>query len=294
MDSAVELNLRRLIMASIAEHVAETGLVTRDQLTNINVGGETRRAIDRSRGIWNPRDLSATLSVVSSPNSEYSDTDIGNSLFRYDYRKGSPEGDNKKLRRAFELEFPIILLRRIKDGVYAPVFPVYVIADDVDAKQFVFALDESLRFLKNPLTPTADERTYAERITKQRLHQTEFRGRVLSAYRTECSICNLKHGRLLDAAHITPDADCQGLPIASNGLSLCKIHHTAYDTDFIGISSDYVVHVNGALLQESDGPMLRHGLQEMHGRRISVPSMKVERPDRDRLELRFQHFLGTE
>lgn len=188
---------------------------------------------------------------------------------------------------------PIILLRWIKPGVYVPIFPVYVVADDFTARQFVFALDESLRYLPDPLTLAAPQRLYAERVTKQRLHQAEFRGRVLRAYETQCAICNLKHGKLLDAAHITPDSDDLGIPIASNGLSLCKIHHSAYDNNLMGISPDYIVHVNDNLRLEIDGPMLRHGLQEMHGRELTIPKEKTDKPDRDRLDTRFTAFQSA-
>lgn len=289
MVSRVESSLREAIMEALAEQVAERGFVTRDELTALQVGTQTRRVIDRSRGIWNPRDMEATLSVVSSPDSQYSDSDMGD-LFRYDYRAGSVDGDNKKLRRAYELGVPIILLRKIRDGVYVPVFPTYVIADDTDARQFVLAVDESLRFLRDPLDPSPTERAYAERVTRKRLHQAEFRGRVLRAYDTSCAVCNLEYGRLLDAAHITPDKDFDGHPIVTNGLSLCKIHHSAFDLNIIGISPDFSVHVARDVLDVTDGPMLKHGIQEMEGRRLRLPSRRSERPDRERLARRFEEF----
>ncbi|MGH3851490.1 MAG: hypothetical protein ACRDRT_17660, partial [Pseudonocardiaceae bacterium] len=114
MDSAVELHLRELIFHRLAELKAEQGVVTRAQLESLQVGNQTHRVIDQSRGIWNPRHLLATLSVVSSPGGPYEDTHISESLFAYDYRKGSTDGDNLKMRRAYELGLPIILLRKIQ------------------------------------------------------------------------------------------------------------------------------------------------------------------------------------
>lgn len=113
------------------------------------------------------------------------------------------------------------------------------------------------------------------------------------AYKRQCCVCSLKHASLLDAAHITPDNDTRGLPEVSNGLSLCKIHHAAYDQQFLGIDPDGVVHINKALLEEVDGPMLRHGLQEMHGGSILIPRHREERPDPSRLEERFARFLHS-
>ena len=290
MASVGEEQLRQRIMHALAEQTAEHGFVTRAQLSALDVDGEIRRVIDQSRGIWNPRDMDATLTVVSSPSGPYKDEFVGGGLLKYDYRAGSTRGDNTKLRAAYELELPIILLRKIDTGVYVPVFPTYVVSDNQTQRHFVLALDESLRFLRDPLNPSDAERSYAERVVRQRLHQPEFRGRVLRAYETRCAVCTLKHGRLLDAAHIVGDSDEGGDPVVVNGLSMCKIHHAAYDSNLLGISPDYVVHINRELLDEHDGPMLRHGLQEMNKRPLTVPERQSDRPDRGRLAQRYDLF----
>ncbi|BBX48047.1 HNH endonuclease [Mycobacterium cookii] len=293
VDSAAELHLRELIFSQLAELVSEYGVVTRKQLDALQVGGETRRIIDRSKGIWNPRDLLATLSVVSSPDGGYSDAHVGESLFAYDYQRDTTAGDNVKMRRALELRLPIILLRKIKDGVYVPIFPAYVIADDAANHRFMIALDASLQSVADPLHLEPIERVYAERVMKQRLHQPEFRGRVMYAYEQRCTVCTLKHGKLLDAAHIIGDAEVHGVPSVDNGLSLCKIHHAAYDANLLGISPDYVVRINGELMEETDGPMLLHGLQEMDGRGLTLPKRRADRPSKDRLAERFEMFKNV-
>jgi len=290
--SMLEEEFRQLVMAAVAERAAANGgVISRVELSALLLAnGETRRVIDTSKGIWNPRDLAATLSIVSSPTGPYDDRDVDGELFHYDYRAGSTEGDNTKLRRAFQLGLPVILLRKIDNGIYVPVFPTYVVADDIENRQFVLALDESLRFLANPLSPTAAEKRYAERVVRARLHQPEFRARVIRAYHTTCAICSLKHADLLDAAHIIGDGQDGGDPIVTNGLSLCKIHHAAYDRNLLGISPDYTIHLDKNLLDEVDGPMLRHGLQEMHGKSLILPIKRNELPDRERLSARFERF----
>ncbi|OBK34233.1 restriction endonuclease [Mycobacterium sp. 1245111.1] len=290
MDSAAELHLRELIFTQLAELVSEYGVVTRKQLDALQIGGETRRIIDRSKGIWNPKDLLATLSIVSSPDGGYSDAHVGESMFAYDYQRDTTAGDNVKMRRALELRLPIILLRKIKDGVYVPVFPAYVIADDAANHRFMIALDASLQSVSDPLNLEPIERVYAERVMKQRLHQPEFRGRVIYAYEQRCTVCTLKHGKLLDAAHIIGDAEVHGVASVDNGLSLCKIHHAAYDANLLGISPDYLVRINNELMQETDGPMLLHGLQEMDGRGLTLPKRRADRPSKDRLAERFEIF----
>ncbi len=293
MDSEVELHLRQLIFERLADIVAENGVVSRAELEHLQVGDQQWRIIDRSRGIWNPKQLLATLSVISNPKGPYADAHVGDSLYAYDYRAGSTDGDNRKLRRAFELSMPIILLRTIRPGIFVPIFPVYVVADDTANRRFILALDESLRFVSDPLQLKPAEREYAARIMKQRLHQPEFRGRVLLAYQTRCTVCTLRHGKLLDAAHIIGDNKEHGLPIVENGLSLCKIHHAAYDTNLLGISPNYRVHINRALMDEVDGPMLRHGLQEMDGRSLTLPPCISDRPSADRLAERFDEFRAA-
>lgn len=285
-------SLREEIIASVMERAGRNGgFVTRADLVFPLPDGQNLAVVDRSRGIRNPRGMDATLSVISSPNGPYADREVAGGLFHYSYREGSINGDNAKLRRAFELGLPIILLRKTRDGEFAPFAPVYVVDDLVDRREFLLALDESVRFLGSGALD-APERRYAERVVKQRLHQAEFRGRVIAAYKTRCAICRLRHGELLDAAHITPDRVDSGLPAVSNGLSLCKIHHAAFDMNMLGISPDYVVRVDQLLLDEVDGPMLRHGLQEMHGASLTLPERKQDRPDRSRLEQRFAEFLG--
>jgi putative restriction endonuclease len=101
----------------------------------------------------------------------------------------------------------------------------------------------------------------------------------------------LPEPRLLDAAHIVMDADEQlGQPIVSNGLRLTKIHHAAFDAHLIGVDPDYRIHVSDRLLDLRDGPFLELGLKGIAGTLIELPRRSEDRPDRDRLALRFEQF----
>jgi len=123
------------------------------------------------------------------------------------------------------------------------------------------------------------------------LHQRSFRERVIAAYQNQCALCKLRHIELLDAAHILADKEEKGDPIISNGLSLCKIHHAAFDQNIIGINSDYIIKVRGDILEEIDGPMLKHGIQSLENQQIHLPNHKRDWPDKYRLEERFDLFL---
>jgi putative restriction endonuclease len=54
-----------------------------------------------------------------------------------------------------------------------------------------------------------------------------------------------------------------------------------------------VVDVQPRLLTESDGPMLRHGLQEMSGVRLIIPTRRAAQPDPQRLEVRYERFRAA-
>jgi putative restriction endonuclease len=140
--------------------------------------------------------------------------------------------------------------------------------------------------------PDEIERRYVVREVKQRIHQAQFRGAVLPAYSDRCAICRLREVRLLDAAHIVGDVEEMGEPVVSNGLSLCSIHHRAFDEDLVGVAPDLRVHVSQRLLEDDDGPML-DVLKGFHGTTIDAPSRNLWRPDPERLAVRFERFSGV-
>jgi len=70
-------------MAYVAEHAAASGgVITRVQLESFEYGGEQLKLIDQSRGIRNPRQLAATLSILSQPNGPYDDVETEDGLLR--------------------------------------------------------------------------------------------------------------------------------------------------------------------------------------------------------------------
>ena len=140
-------------------------------------------------------------------------------------------------------------------------------------------------------------RRYMKRETVVRLHQPVFRSTVLVAYEDHCAVCNFAHPELLDAAHIIPDSEDKGVPDVTNGMALCKIHHAAFDRRFLGIrpTKDVpIVEIRQDLLDEVDGPMLRHGLQELHGKPLmKVPARRTDRPGNNNLVWAYERFLSA-
>ncbi len=253
--------------------------------------------MDRQRGIRKPAQLSAAISIRTTytPPGErppYDDSVGGDGLPRYKYRGTDPNHpENVALRSAFENRLPLIWFIGAAPGQYVPIYPVWIVGDEPRALEFVIAPDRAQTLAAPGTAIDRDQRAYVERLTRQRVHQPLFRAKVLQAYDHQCAICRLKHDALLDAAHILPDGHPRGVPEVVNGLSLCKIHHAAYDQNLLGVSPDLVVAVRPDVRAETDGPMLLHGLQEMNGVRLAVPAARNARPDRDRLAERYAEFL---
>lgn len=294
MESVVEETLRREILSWVKEHSeARGGHLLRKELLGFRIDGRSLPLIDFSRGIRNPVEFSSTLSIVQTKDGPYDDIESEDGLLHYAYRKGDPAGgDNRKLREAWRTGQPLILFRKETPNVLTPVAPVYVVDDQPEHRTFLIALDEAFRYMGDLRDLSEPQRAYARRLARQRLHQPAFRTRVLVAYDTRCALCRLAHGSLLDAAHIVPDSNSSplGAPTTANGLAMCKIHHAAFDQQMIGIDPDYRVHVNREVLAEIDGPMLRHGIQEMHGTTITLPERVKDRPGREMLAWRWEQF----
>jgi putative restriction endonuclease len=237
----------------------------------------------------------AALAIQTSYASPYADHATPDG-YLYDYRAGPGGGrDNAALRSAFQLQVPIVHFVGTRPGWYRPVYPCYIAEDDTVARRVLVSPGAMVGPLDDREPAPYDdeaERRYAVRSVRVRMHQARFRGRVLPAYRSQCAVCRLKEVRLLDAAHITGDLAEGGEPAISNGLSLCSIHHRAFDGDLVCVSPDYEVAVSARLLEDEDGPMLDL-LKAFHGTTIELPSSPRLRPDRERLAARFERFLAT-
>lgn len=237
----------------------------------------------------------AALSVNTSHDSPYDDRETPDG-FVYAYRAGdADQPDNRALRAAEQRRAPLVYFVGTAPGLYRPIYPCFVTGDDFLRREVLLTpgtMAGSFDEREPVLADDPIERRYTVRETRVRLHQARFRGRVLPAYANQCAICRLKERRLLDAAHIVGDADSIGEAVVSNGLSLCTIHHRAYDEDLVGISPDYDVHVSPRLLDDEDGPMLAL-LQGAHASRIVLPSRLASRPDPELLARRFDRFRAA-
>jgi putative restriction endonuclease len=264
-----------------------------------NFRGRRVPFLNRAYGIYRAADAQrgpAALSVNSSPKQiRYQDEQTADGVL-YRYQGDDPANHfNRWLRSAHLLDVPLVYFVGTRPNWYRPIYPTFVEQD------FPLQLRVLLTFgkMRGPYDerepvhiPDEIERRYMVREVKQRIHQAQFRGAVLPAYRDRCAICRLREVRLLDAAHIVADAEETGDPLISNGLSWCSIHHRAFDQDLVGVAPDFRVHVLHRLLDDEDGPMLEV-LKGFHGGTIEAPSRKLWRPDPERLAIRFDRFQAA-
>lgn len=254
------------------------------------------------QGIFKPKIFSEIpLSITTSPNGPYDDSFASDGFLLYRYRGTNPQHhENVGLRNAYLRHVPLIYFHGVVPGKYLAVWPVYIMEDLPNLLAFKVAVDD-MDYINRIRGRAHDggmvsyenvdaRRAYITSKLRQRLHQRGFRERVLAAYRDQCALCRLRHRELLDAAHIIPDSEPDGDPVVKNGIALCKLHHAAFDNFFIGIRPDFRVIVRPDVLNETDGPMLRHGLQGLHQTKLWIPRKPDFRPDPELLERRWDRF----
>ena len=283
-------------LASLVEQHGD--VLPRDTLNlGVPVGDERIRLLG-PQGIFKPRPFSLPLSITTVPpvpgrEPPYPDRAEGD-LLRYSYRGTNPQhGDNRGLRSAMQQRVPLIYFLGVVPGQYLATWPVFIVEDDLAHLQFTVALEAASSGANTLIASEDPMRRYALRSVRHRLHQRAFRERVLQAYQRACSMCQLRHAELLDAAHILADTDERSTTAVSNGLALCKLHHAAFDHHIIGVRPDLVIEVRQDILAEVDGPMLRHGLQELAGLRVQVPRQRLLQPDVDFLTERYGRFQAA-
>lgn len=261
-----------------------------------------RVALMGPQGIFKPALLQWPLSITTVPVVDgrprpYQDELGPNGLLQYRYRGTDPNHrDNRGLREAMQRQLPLVYFQGVEPGWYQAQWPIFLVGDDPVGLTFQVAVDDPLASdLDDPYEfPDGARRAYVTRLARQRLYQVAFRHRVIRAYRESCAMCRLHHPDLLDAAHILPDAHPGGEPLTSNGLALCKLHHAAFDRNIVGVRPDGVIEIRHDILEEVDGPMLRHGLQDLHGHPLQVlPRVTRDRPNQDYLSERYQMFRAA-
>ena len=103
---------------------------------------------------------------------------------------------------------------------------------------------------------------------------------VVGLYNYKCAFCELKVNNslsqnIVDGAHIEPFKISFNNEI-TNGISLCKNHHWAFDKGWFSINDDYKIIVAKDLQEES--PNAKRKMQDFNGEIILLPDAKKYAP----------------
>lgn len=296
---AAFVHIRRL--NAVKDHLTSAELAA-----GFEFDGERIPLVNPQRGIFKPRQMKYLLSirtVFPRPGAKvwYDDQrTVHRQIYEsaewvdYAFMGSDPEAaDNRWLREAMEQHIPVIYFIGIAPQLFTAVAPAFVGEWDRRSLKAKIGFGELGSNAQAVMEDSAPARRYALRAVQQRLHQASFREAVIEAYAGRCALSGLPEPLLIDAAHIISDGNEQlGQPVVPNGLPLSKIHHAAFDAHLIGIDPDYRLHVSDRLLVQNDGPMLE-ALKRLHGGTLHLPVRDRDQPDRDRLALRFEHYLAT-
>ncbi|MBN1968095.1 MAG: HNH endonuclease [Candidatus Delongbacteria bacterium] len=293
-----DIQIRNKAFAWLSEKVSIHGdVLPREMLLKGFYFDKYRVPLVSPQGIFKPQIMELPLTMTSTVKGPYKDSITYDGYLAYKYRGNDPlHRDNQGLREIMQRNIPLIYLHGLIPGKYLAVWPVYIIGDDPERLTFKVAVDDISSILekndKNLISDASNDliRKYKTAEIKVRIHQRTFRERVIAAYQEQCALCRLHHIELLEAAHIISDSDPEGEPIVNNGISLCKLHHAAFDKYFIGINPDYIVEVRHDILKEHDGPVLLHALQGMNNKQLILPNHKKDWPSPELLEIKYNKF----
>lgn len=105
---------------------------------------------------------------------------------------------------------------------------------------------------------------------------------VVGLYDYKCAFCGLKVNNslsqnIVDGAHIEPFAISFNNEI-TNGVSLCKNHHWAFDKGWFSISDDYKIIVANDLQEKS--PNAKRKMRDFNSETIILPDARKYAPDK--------------
>ena len=125
---------------------------------------------------------------------------------------------------------------------------------------------------------------FAQFEAENKIRKAGFRQAIMRIYKYTCSICQI-HIMTLDgesvteAAHIIPFSISKNDDVR-NGISLCKLHHWAFDKGLISLNKAYKVIVSELISER--GPT-EWRLKTLQGKEILLPDHKELYPAQDAL-----------
>ncbi|XWK91257.1 MAG: HNH endonuclease [Phormidium sp.] len=122
-------------------------------------------------------------------------------------------------------------------------------------------------------------------IRKSVVRNAFFRKAVVYVYDYRCAFCRMRvmnslSQNIVDGAHIKPFSQFFDSRV-TNGVSLCKNHHWAFDQGWFAINDDYKILVTNDLDEESPNAK---PMKEFDGENILLPNYEQYFPRLDALE----------
>ena len=123
-------------------------------------------------------------------------------------------------------------------------------------------------------TSAKQNKTY---LKKSIVRNAFFRKAIVHLYEYHCAVCKIKvqssiGQNIVDGAHIKPLSIFYDNDI-SNGISLCKNHHWAFDNGLFAIDNDYRVIVARNFTENSPNAK---SIQEFSGEKLLLPKSKFK------------------
>lgn len=93
-------------------------------------------------------------------------------------------------------------------------------------------------------------------LSKRKIRDYAFSKIIKEIYENRCAICGKKRFTNsgypeVEASHIYPKSK-DGSDDPRNGISLCKLHHWAFDNGLLSINNDYTIIINPKILDDSN------------------------------------------
>lgn len=137
---------------------------------------------------------------------------------------------------------------------------------------------ELLNYVQHEFSTELDEPIESDK----KIREPGFRRAIMRIYDYTCAVCQLQiltlNGEsVTEAAHIIPFTSSNNDDVR-NGISLCKLHHWAFDRFLFSVDESY--HVTVSDLMTENGPA-EWKLESLNGKRILLPEQQELYPARE-------------
>ena len=142
----------------------------------------------------------------------------------------------------------------------------------------------------NSINSDGEFKTSERVLTINHSRQTRdpnFRIKVYDAYNHKCAMCGIGL-EIIDAAHIVPHSHEKGTDNIDNGISLCALHHRAYDRSLIYFDEDLNILMNENKIKYLEKFGLDTGMrkfEKMAFDKIQLPKNYSMRPNVNNIKI---------